>query len=298
MRTLKHLLEFAAVMTLLPLFSIIPYRLRLKIGSLLGTLAYYLYRPRRSIALENLSYAYPDRDARWLRSVCRRSFQHLGMNAMEFIQLPKLNEKFMKKYFHIEGEEYFVKALESGRGLIVIGPHLGNWEFIAGYFGMKGYPATVIMKRQSNPYLNRMVEKYRSNLNLGLIHKKDAREEVPRALLDQNLLVGFAADQDAGNRGVFVDFLGRPASTAKGPARFAISCQSPAVMIIGYREKNSTCRIKISSFLPFDYSTDSPESTILKNTEIWTQKAEEYIRKYPEQYLWAHDRWKTKKSEL
>ncbi len=296
MRRLKHLLEYTAVITLLPLLSIIPYRLRLKIGSFLGTLTYYLYRHRRVIALENLSYAYPDKDRKWQHAICKKSFQHLGMNAMEFIQLPKLNERFLQKYFRIEGEEHFIKALEKKKGVIVIGPHLGNWEFIIGYFGLKGYKGTAIMKRQSNPYLNRMIRRFRNKFNLSLIYRKEARREIPRALLEYNHLVGFGADQDAGSRGVFVDFLGRPASTATGPARFAMICQSPAVLIISYREKD-LCRIKISPFLPFDYSTDNQNSAILKNTEIWTQKAEEYIRKYPEQYLWAHDRWKTKKSD-
>lgn len=295
MKKIKHLIEYLAIITLLPLFSIIPYRVRLKIGSFLGIALYYLYRKRRVIALTNISYAFPDKDKTWQRDICKRSFRHLGKNAMEFIELPKLNEKFLKKNFIIEGEEHFVEALKRGKGLIVIGPHLGNWEFIAGYFGMKGYPATVIMKRQSNPYLNRMIEKFRRNLNMGLIHKKDARNEVPKAL-DGNMLVGFAADQDAGNRGIFVNFLGRPASTARGPARFAISNQSPAVLIVGFREKNERCRIKISPFLEFDYNTES-EDAMLRNTEIWTKKAEEYIRRYPDQYLWAHDRWKTKREQ-
>jgi KDO2-lipid IV(A) lauroyltransferase len=293
MKRIKHLIEYIAVITLLPLLSIIPYRIRLKIGSLLGIILYYLYRKRRIVALNNISHAFPEKDKKWQRRICKSSFRHLGKNAMEIIQLPKLNEKFLKKNFLIEGEENFVEALNRERGLIVIAPHLGNWEFIAGYFGMKGYPVTAIMKRQSNPYLNRMIEKYRTNLNIGLIHKREARREVPKAL-KSNMLVGFVADQDAGNRGVFINFLGRPASTARGPAIFAIRNQSPAVLIVGFREKDQRCRIKISPFLDFDYKRGSKEA-IVTNTQIWTEKAEEYIRRYPDQYLWAHDRWKTKR---
>ncbi len=293
MKRIKHLIEYIVVIILMPLLTIIPYRIRLKIGSVLGIIIYYLYRRRRIIALNNISHAFPDKDKKWQRRICKSSFRHLGKNAMEYVQLPKLNEKFLKKNFLTEGEEHFVEALNRRRGLIVIVPHLGNWEFILGYVGLKGYPATVIMKRQSNPYLNRMIERYRTNLNMGLIYKRDARKGVQKALKD-NMIVGFAADQDAGNRGVFVDFLGRPASTAKGPAIFAIRNQSPAVLLVGYREKDQRCRIKISPFLDFDYNRGSKEA-ILTNTQIWTKKAEEYIRHYPEQYLWAHDRWKTKR---
>jgi len=293
MKKTKHIIEYLIVITLRPVLSSIPYRIRLPIGKIFGIGLYYLYKKRRDISLDNISNSFPEKNNEWHKKLCKYSFMHLSMSIMEFMQIPVLNKKFINKYFIIEGEKYLKEALKKGKGLIAICPHIGNWEYVAAYFGLKGYPASVIMKRQSNPYINRIIEKYRKSLNIELIYKRKAGFAVLRAL-KQNRIIGFVADQDAGKNGIFVDFLGRMASTAQGPARFALSYGTPVIVIIGIRKGNGVFKIIASPILDFKYNKKIREEAIMENTLIWTKKTEDYIKKYPEQYFWIHRRWKTK----
>ncbi|MBN2403857.1 MAG: lysophospholipid acyltransferase family protein [Spirochaetes bacterium] len=292
MKKIKHILEYSAVMLVLPVLSLLRYRTRVKAGGYLGLAVYYLYKKRRDIALDNVSKSFPEKDNSWHRRVARESFRHFGMSVMEFIQLRKFDMEFMDKYITVEGEGHIRDALAQGRGIIGICPHLGNWEFVAAYVALKGNPLSVIMKRQSNPYVNKVIGDIRASFNMELIYKSNAGFPVMRAL-KRNKIVAFVADQDAGRNGIFVDFLGRPASTAHGPARFALSAKSPAMIFAGVREKDGTLKIIISPPLGFDYNK-SRKSAVFKNTGIWTKSIEELIRKYPEQYFWMHRRWKTR----
>jgi Kdo2-lipid IVA lauroyltransferase/acyltransferase len=291
MKKLKHIIEYLAVILTLPFLSLIPYRLRIKIGEYLGLAVYYIYKKRKLIAFDNILKSFPNMTHTGQKKLCRESFRHFGMSVMEFIQLKKFDDKFIKDYISIEGEEYIKEAFAQGKGIIGICPHLGNWEFVAAYIALRGNPLSVIMKRQSNSYINSLIEKLRLSFNMELIYKSKAAFPVIRAL-KKNRIVAFVADQDAGKNGLFVEFLGRQASTAQGPARFALSYNSPAMIFTGIRQKKGKLKIIISPILKFDYHSNKM-SAIYNNTELWTKAIEGYIKKYPEQYFWVHRRWKT-----
>lgn len=295
MKRIKHIIEFLFVIVLTPFLIIIPYNIRIKIGEYLGLIIYYVYKRRRDITFDNISNSFPEMNREWHNNVCKKSFMHFGIIAMEFIQLFRFNDKFIRKHILIQGEEHIKEALAKGRGIIGLCPHLGNWEFVAACIALKDYPVSVIMKRQSNPFINQIIEKLRSSFNMECIYKSNAGFPVIRAL-KRNRIVAFVADQDAGKNGLFLKFLGRPASTAQGPARFAISNNSPALVFTGIKEKN-TFKIIISKSLNFDYNKKNLKSAVINNTSVWTKKMEEYIKKYPEQYFWMHRRWKSKEKK-
>jgi Kdo2-lipid IVA lauroyltransferase/acyltransferase len=295
MKQIKYITELLAII-ILPVFFIIPYRLRIKIGGYMGLIIYYLYKRRRDIAFENICGSFPDLSTDRHNELCRNSFRHFGISITEFIQLIRFSDKFMDKYISIEGEGYIKEALAKGNGIIGISPHMGNWEFIAAYVASKGYPLSVIMKRQSNPYVNNLIAGLRRSFSMQLIYKSSAGFSALKAL-KQNRIVAFVADQDAGKNGIFIDFLGRPASTAQGPARFAVACKSPVMIFIGVREKNGKLKIIITPELEFDYIKKNSHENIYNNTKKWSEKIEESIKKYPEQYFWMHRRWKTKEKK-
>ena len=292
MKRIKHIIEYLFVIILIPFLIIIPYNIRIKIGRHLGLALYYAYKKRRDIAFENIFKSFPGMSKKWHTSICKKSFKHFGIIAMEFIQLFRFSNKFIRKHILIEGEEHIKEALARGRGIIGLCPHLGNWEFVAACIALKGYPVSVIMKKQSNPFINQIIEKLRSSFNVECIYKSKAGFPVIRAL-KRNRIVAFVADQDAGKNGLFLKFLGRSASTAQGPARYAISNNSPALIFTGIKEGN-TFKIFISQSLNFDYNKNNLKSAVTNNTSVWTKKIEEYIKKYPEQYFWMHRRWKSK----
>jgi len=292
MKRIKHIIEFILVISMVPFLIIIPYNIRIKIGEYLGLVLYFVYKRRRDIAIENISNSFREMSREWHINICKKSFIHFGIIAMEFVQLFRFNNKFIKKNIIIEGEENLKEALWKGRGIVGICPHLGNWEFVAACIALKGYPVSVIMKRQSNPFINKIIEELRSSFNMECIYKSNAGFPVIRAL-KKNRIVAFVADQDAGKNGLFLKFLGRSASTAQGPARYAISNNSPALIFTGIKEGN-TFKIFISQSLNFDYNKNNLKSAVTNNTSVWTKKIEEYIKKYPEQYFWMHRRWKSK----
>ncbi len=292
MKKIKYIIEFIAVMAILPVLSLIPFKLRVKTGGYLGLAVYFFYKRRRNIAYDNISKSFQNMTWIQYRRICKESFRHFGMSLMEFIQLKRFNNAFIDKYISIEGEKYIKEALDMGKGLIGICPHLGNWEYVAALIAGRGYPVSVIMKKQSNRYVNNLIEKFRVSFGMELIYKNKAGFPVLKAL-KKNRIVAFVADQDAGKNGIFVEFLGRKASTAQGPARFALSYNSPAIIFAGVREKSGKVKIIISPPLKFDYNRKN-KNVIYENTEKWTNAIEEFIKKYPEQYFWMHRRWKTR----
>ncbi|MFH0974739.1 MAG: lysophospholipid acyltransferase family protein [Spirochaetota bacterium] len=291
MKKIKHLIEYTAAILILPFLIIIPYKIRIKIGGFLGLAVYYFYKKRRIVAFNNISSSFPDENTDWHQKICRESFRHFGITAMEFIQLRNVDLKFIHDYISIEGEEHIREALGKGRGIIGICPHLGNWEFVAAAVALKGYPVSVIMKRQSNRYINNLIEKIRLSFKIELIYKNKAGMPVLKAL-KRNRIVAFVADQDAGKGGIFVNFFGRPASTAQGPARFAISFKSPAMIFTGIRTDDGKFKIIISPVLKFNHKKGN--EIIYENTCLWAKIIEDFVKKFPEQYFWMHRRWKTK----
>lgn len=293
MKKIKYIMEYSLFLIFYPLLSSIPYRLRLKIGEGLGIAVYSLYKKRKFIALENIRQSFPEKSEDWHIDLCRESFRHFGISAMEFLQLKRFNKSFIKKYITIEGEEYISEALSRNKGIIGICPHLGNWEFVAAFTGLQGYPLSSIMKKQSNPYTNKIIENLRKSFNMELIDKKKAGFQVLRAL-KRNRIVAFVADQDAGRHGIFVSFFGRLASTAQGPARFALSNSSPALVFAGIREGKGKFRIIVSPIQDFVYDRENTDNSVMKNTILWTARIEDVVRRFPEQYFWMHRRWHTR----
>jgi KDO2-lipid IV(A) lauroyltransferase len=133
-------------------------------------------------------------------------------------------------------------------------------------------------------------------MNMPSIPRGAALRGILKALREKKF-VAILADQDAGSNGIFVDFLGRPASTGRGPAAFVLKTQAPIVFCVAIREPNGRHRVEAES-LTFDLSQNGPalseEEKLKFVTQAWTRVLEKYIRQYPDHWFWMHRRWKTK----
>ncbi len=265
----------------------------LGLGGSLGHLLYFVLKKRRRIALENLKIAFGDEMSTDEQAqICRSSFQQIGKTAIEFLRFPKLTFDNIWEEVTVEGKEHLIQALTQGKGAIVFLSHFGNWELLALVYGaLIPDRAKAIAFPLKNRYLNALTFQYRERLSLKLITRSQAVRETLRALRE-NFAVGFFADQNAGREGVFVDFFGKPASAVRGPATLALKTGAPLLLSMDIRQPNDRHHVLITPAINLEISGDL-EQDVQTNTAHILKILEAYIRQYPDQWLWTHNRWKT-----
>ena len=272
---------------------LLPKRWAMRFGSGIGMLYYHLVKKRREIALNNLNIAFGDHLTKSRRTeICKASFINVGKTCVEFLRFPKLNTENIWDDVSVEGAENLHAALSDGKGAIVFLPHFGNWELLSLVYGVL-IPdrAKAIAFPIKNALLNAYIWRHREQMSLKLISRKRAIRETLRALKN-NDAVGFFADQNAGPEGVFVDFFGKPASAARGPAVLALKTGAPLLFSLSVRQADDRHHIYISTPIHPNPSDDFERDVEIYTTQM-LQQLETYIHKYPEQWLWLHNRWKT-----
>ena len=263
------------------------------LGSGLGTVLYVALKKRRHIALKNLQIAFGNEMSTDERAkICRKSFQQIGKTAIEFLRFPQLTFDNVWEEVTVDGKEHLIQALNRGKGAIVFLPHFGNWELLAMVYGaLIPDQAKAIAFPLKNRYLNALVSQYRERLSLKLITRRQAVRETLRAL-KENYAVGFFADQNAGREGVFVDFFGKQASAVRGPATLALKTGAPLLLSMAIRQPGDRHHVFITPEINLEISGDL-EQDVQTNTARILKILETYIRQYPDQWLWTHNRWKT-----
>ena len=286
-------LIYSSVWVLAKVIRRLPKRLAMFLGGGIGVLLYFTSKRRRQIALENLQIVFgTEKSDAERKEICRENFRNLGKTAIEFLRFPKLTFDNIWGEVTVEGKENLIRALDLGKGVIVFLPHFGNWELLALVYGVLiPNRAKAIALPIKNEFLNTLVWKYREHLSLKLIPRKQAVREALRALRD-NFAVGFFADQNAGRDGVFVDFFGKHASTARGPATLALKTGAPILFSIDVRQSDDRHRVFISPPVELEISGNF-EQDVQINTAHLVKILEGYIHQFPSQWLWLHNRWKT-----
>lgn len=271
----------------------LPKSWAVRLGSWLGKLLYRLLKRRRQIALDNLQIAFGDAEGTaQLREICKASFINVGKTCVEFLRFPRFDAENIWREVAVEGAEHLHAALAQGKGAIVFLPHFGNWELLSLVYGaLIPNQAKAIAFPLKNAKLNAYVWKYREHLSLELIPRQRAVRETLRALKN-NYAVGFFADQNAGRPGVFVDFFGKPASAVRGPVALALKTGAPLLFSLDIRQPDNRHCVRISPPMQMEVS-DNFESDVAVYTARLLKQLEAYIRQYPAQWLWLHNRWKT-----
>ncbi|MFQ6040525.1 MAG: lysophospholipid acyltransferase family protein [Candidatus Poribacteria bacterium] len=290
---MKNLIIYVFIASIGFIIRRLPLRLALFGGAGLGDLMWYLLRSRRKIAISNLRLAFGDeKPESELQRIARRSFRNLGKNIAEFLRFPLLNEQNLWDLVTVEGQENVEHALKLGPGVIVFIAHLGNWELLAPVYSALFPKTAAIAFPLKNHYLESMVNNYRCRLGLEIIHKRRATKYVLKALKD-NYIVGFIADQNAGREGVFVEFFGKLASTARGPVAIALKTGAPLLLSFDIRLPDDQHRLIITEPMKLTV-TGNLDDDVAYNTARLMAELEKQIRRYPCQWMWQHDRWKTR----
>ena len=262
-------------------------------GRRLGDLGYLLTPGRRKTALTNIARAFPDLAPAARRRICRRSYQHLGLMVTELSALLARPLEDTLRKIRIDGLEHLRTTVDQHGGALLLTAHLGNWELLPVACQLTGYRLSVVLRPLDAPWLDRLATRMRERSVVDLIDKRAALRPVLRALAS-GAMVGILLDQNAARReGVFVPFFGRPASTSKSMAVLALRTGAPIVPAFIRREDSGRHRVVVGPPLPRPASGDV-EAAVVALTARCTEAIEAAIRATPEQWLWIHDRWRTR----
>jgi KDO2-lipid IV(A) lauroyltransferase len=264
------------------------------LADFLAWVLYHIDRRHRQVAIDNLRHAFPDRcpDAAAAAPLVRQTYRHFCRLLIEIILLPrKLQVHRWRQHLQLGGGRIIVDHLLSGRPLLLVTGHFGNWE-LGGYaVGLFGFSTYAIARPLDNPYLDRFLRRFRERTGQQILAKKGDFDRM-EAILRSGGIIATLGDQDAGQRGLFVDFFHRPASTHKAIALLALEHNVPIVVILTPRVGRGLQYQVVAADLirPEEYA-GRPDA-VQAITQRFTASLERVIRQYPEQYFWLHRRWK------
>lgn len=291
---MRYRLEYALAWLIIRTIGILPRPVARALGIAVGQIVYVLHLKLRRVGMRNLRLAFPDITDSQRRKILRGEFTSLGRQLAEVCLFPRYTKENVSDVVVYDGFENFECAHKRGKGVLYLTAHLGGWELSAFAHSLYGHPLHVVMRGMDNPYLDRLVQRYRTmhgnsavdkdNFVRGLLSAMKAGETVG-ILMDTNMTPP---------QGVFVDFFGIPACTASGLARIAL--RTDAAVVPGFTVWDSALRKYRLRFEPALklLRTGDDEADIVSNTALFTKVIEEYVRRYPDQWLWVHRRWKTR----
>ena len=286
---MRHRIEYAAARTAFRVLGALPRDMALGLGTGLGQLAFSPFHVRLDVVESQIAATFPERDEDWVHRTARGCYRHFGREAAEIVRLEGGGGgDMLSRTSHVdEARSVFRSHLVSGLGAVIVTGHLGNWEAGGAAIASLGMPLAAVVKRQSNDEFDRLLVDSRRRIGIEPVYMEDSRARL-RELIRSGTSVALVADQDAGNRGLFVPFLGRPASTFRGPARLSMSTGAPLFFGSAIREGDGYRAI----LEPVETDLTGGEAE-LDLTRKWAQRLEAWVRRYPEQYFWFHRRWKT-----
>jgi len=304
-------MSYLALRFLVAVFHLFPIDANLRTARIIGDVFWkiinsnvpiinkILKRKHRDQIMENLQMALGDRyTEQELEEIGRKSCRSLVMFAMEFLFTTRLISIYTwYKYITLKNFEPALKVLLEGRGVIMLTGHYGNFELTGYLLATLGFDIAAVMRPLDNPYLNDYIVRIREQHGLQLLYKKGASASMEQILTEGSIL-SFIADQDAGRKGVFVDFFGKKASTYRSIALVAREQRLP--IIVGGSRRTSWEKfqheIELEDIIyPEDW--EGQEDEVRYITERFNRGLENMIRKDPSQYLWLHRRWKTRPPE-
>ena len=289
---LLDLAAYLAVRVVVCVLQMLPYATAMRLSEALAWLVYKLDRRHRLVADDNLRHAFPPLDAAGRDRLVRAVYRHfLGM-AVSLVFLPRLfHTASWKRYLEFSDARQLLSVLLSGRPLLLVTGHFGNWELGNVALGVLGFRPASIARRLDNPHLHRLVLSLRARQGQALLDKTEDYDKM-LAVLESGGMLATLGDQDAGQRALYVDFFGRPASTHKAMALMALQFGTP-VVVIGIARLGEPMRHRLlveDVIMPEEY--DGHADAVRSMTERLTAGLERMARKHPEQYFWLHRRWK------
>ncbi len=292
--TLRHRLEYVPVWILVHVLAVLPRPLARFAGMSMGWAVWLLFGRLRRVGMRNQQIAFPEKSRRERRKIVRRMFLHLGRQLAEFCKFPQYTRENVSKVIIYDGIENFEAAQARGKGVLFLTAHLGGWELSSFMHSIHGHAMHIVARGLDNPYVDRLVRRYRTLHGNRIFDKDDYARGLLKAIRDGET-VGILMDTNmTPPQGIFADFFGVPACTASGLARVALRTQAAVLPGFAFWDRQiGKYRLHMAPALSLIRSGDD-EADVIANTRLFNQTIEAYVRKYPEQWLWVHRRWKTR----
>ncbi|MGH7855413.1 MAG: lysophospholipid acyltransferase family protein [Candidatus Binatia bacterium] len=274
--------------------ALLPRPLATSICRAMAHVAYLVGWRLRRIGDFNLKMAFPEMGRRERRRLLRDSIGNLGRHLGEFSRFSTVTPETLRETFDCEGLDKLDAARALGRGVIIITGHLGAWEMISFALSAFGYPFNFLVRRIDNPAIERLIENTRTRFGNRTIDKRGAARSMLKTLRTGGTL-GLLVDINVvRDEGIFVDFFGVPASTTFIAAKLALRTGAAVVPIFApWEDRRQRFVMHIGAPLTIQRSGDEEED-IRQLTSRFTKTVEDYVRRYPDQWLWIHKRWRTR----
>ena len=256
---------------------------RRKLAIKLASFVYNFVPIRKKEAFKNIKTAFPEMNHHWINKQLKGSYQIVINNFIDFLSLPNSYQQIKYK---IENQNIFDKAIKKEKGLILLTAHFGLWEKWGAWFGMNNYPIWGVIQKQANKGADLFFKEIRESYGMNHIYRKSSINKIYE-LIKKKKIVILASDQDARKNGVRVSFFNKPTYTPKGAAKFHIKTDAPMVFSFSHMEPDGTIVI---SFSEIKIKSNLSVENI---SQIYTNKLEKIIKRYPDHYFWFHRKWKS-----
>ncbi|MFO0881626.1 MAG: hypothetical protein U0840_30380 [Gemmataceae bacterium] len=288
-------LVYLVVRVIICLVQMLTWYRALQLAEFLGWLLHRVDRRHRQVAAENIRHAFPDMNDEAIARLVHDTYQHWAHVVIEMIRMPRtLRPNTYERYYYYPEPDQERRALWLSRNALpsmLVSGHFGNFEALSYILGLHETTGSIIARRLDNPYLDAFLQRFRQSTGQQILDKNLDYERILDELRQGGRL-GMVGDQDAGPRGVFVDFLGRPASTFKSIALLCIEFQAP-MLVMGAARVGKPMRFALyleDVIYPHEYA-HRPDA-VAAITQRYTNALERMVRRHPEQYFWLHRRWK------
>ncbi len=288
---LRYVLEYILFQTMAAVLHLLPLRIVQGIGASLGTGAYSLWGRRRGVALDNLSKAFPEKSSKELESIARGAFRNIGISLLELVWFSRITPDRIRSLVRFDKPDLIKERYAEGNGLLLFTAHFGNWELLAQSVKTNlGIPVHIIVKTQSNPLVDKKINRRRTKFGNWVIPMETSLREVLKALRAGGA-VGIVADQAAPRENVAIEFFGRKVPTHQGPAVLSLKVGSPLVALFSVRQSDGSYEVRVREIPTRDLGGYTPEN-VVELTKRHTKLTEEFIREHPDHWMWMHKRWK------
>ena len=288
---MKNILEYILFISLSLFVRIIGLKFSRRFANVLAFVFFYIIRIRKEVVLENLKYAFPDYSEEKIKHTAYENFKSICITLVEILSLPWIKKEQVNNILLFDNPDLFINKFKEGNGLIVLSGHFGNWEYLAtlGAYILQ-VKFHVVVKPQRNPYVDRWMNSYRTKWNNEVIALGPSIRNVYSVLIKRGILA-MVADQRGPEESIKLEFFGRKTSVYTGPAILSLKSNAPLLFGIAIRQKDFSYKIFINE-ISRDNLPENYDEKVKVLSERILRHLENFIRQYPEQWLWMHKRWK------
>ena len=288
---MQNEIEYILFISFSYLTKLLGLNLSRKLAIGLAYVFYYFIPIRKKMAFENISKAFPSYSKKKVRRTVLDTYKSFSITIMETLYIPHISKSKMIESVCFINKEILLKKIKERKGVIILSAHFGNWEYLAVSLALQlDLPLALLIKVQRNPYVTQFMDKARTKWSNEVIPVGTAVKKIFKTLADGRI-VCMAADQRGNVDGIRIEFLDITSSVYSGPAVFAIKTGSDIVLAISVRQPDYSYKVELTE-LSFNNLPENYDEKIKEICKRYLNSLEGFIKQYPEQWLWLHNRWK------